>query len=93
MLSKRPVFNLLLIGSALAALQSAAAFAPGPDSPATVLETPIAAVSDDGQLNDMLDTRNDVDESHNQVDKGMQEDANQASTTPKTTASTLALRA
>jgi hypothetical protein len=54
MLYKRAVKSVL-IGGALAALQSAAAFAAAPDSSATVLETSIAAVSDDGQLNDMLE--------------------------------------
>jgi hypothetical protein len=78
MLSRQAVSKLVLIGGALAALQSAAAFAAGPDIPATALETPIAAVSDDGQLNDMLDTHSDVDESHNQADQGMQEDAKEA---------------
>jgi Skp family chaperone for outer membrane proteins len=78
MLSMRPVSRVVLIGGALAALQSAAAFAAGPEIPSAVLETPIAAVSDDGQLNEMLDTHNDVDESHNQVDQGMQEGAKEA---------------
>ena len=78
MLSKRSVRKLVVIGGALAALQSSAAFAAGPEIPSAVLETPIAAVSDDGQLNEMLDTHNDVDESHNQVDQGMQEGAKEA---------------
>src|SRR3981081_1692228 len=77
MLSKRPV-KIVLIGGAPAALQSATAFAADPGDPANALETPIAVVSDDGQLDDMLESHNDVDESHNQVDQGMQEGANEA---------------
>jgi hypothetical protein len=77
MLSKRSVFRLLLIGGAFAA-QQPVAFAADPASLATALETPIAAVSDDGQLNDLLDTHHDVNESHNQVEQEIQEGANEA---------------
>jgi hypothetical protein len=76
MLSKRSVRKLLIIGVIVAPLQPMGAFAA---DPASVLETPIAAVSDDGQLNDVLDTHNDLNESHNQVDQGIQEAASEAS--------------
>jgi MinD-like ATPase involved in chromosome partitioning or flagellar assembly len=75
MLSKRPFTASVLIGGAFAALQSAAVLAADADGPATALEAPIAAVSDAGQLHEVLRTHNDVDESHIQADRGMQEGA------------------
>lgn len=70
---KRALRKSVVVVSAVAALQSAASFASGPDGPARAAETTIAAVTDEAQLRDILDSHNDLDKSRDQVEHGTQE--------------------
>ncbi len=77
MLRKRSLSKALLIGAAVGALLSAAAFAAGPEDAATDAESTIAAVKDEDQLNDSLDAQHEVEqESTNEANHNAHEALN-----------------
>lgn len=71
--SKQTRYILVRTSGALAALASGLAFAAAVDVGPSASESPVAAVTDDAQLNEILDRQGDTGESRSELEQGAQE--------------------